>query len=305
MQNSQNDGNPPTRPITTQATLLSGSLSDLQHTGNIAIAQHFTSPILESDLISVIAQACPGEWIGYPGDASLQSGRRGVVRAVDAIPEVAAPSRGFLPFSARESITSDSTVCRPTDFSLVPNCEYASHSIPVAMEEESQSGWHLNGRREQQSDRSVNFNPFLRNFLPAYSVVGLGPTEAIATATHTSYDAIQIPRPLLRTSHQPEESRLVRALPDEPQREWSEHSARDSQHETRVSDDATRKPVAGSRNKRLRHGAPQETCRVDSCKAPLEDASKYSRRRKYCSSCMRLGSVVYDGVESRYCQQCR
>mmetsp|Transcript_42161 Transcript_42161/g.109332 ORF Transcript_42161/g.109332 Transcript_42161/m.109332 type:complete len:300 (+) Transcript_42161:3-902(+) len=263
MKKSKNDGTPPARPITTQATLLSGSLSDLQHTGNIAIAQHFTSPILESDLISVIAQACPGEWIGYPGDASLQSGRRGVVRAVDAIPEVAAPSRGFLPFSARESITSDSTVCRPTDFSLVPNCEYASHSIPVAMEEESQSGWHLNGRREQQSDR-----------------------------------------PLVRTSHQPEESRLVRALPDEPQREWSEHSARDSQHETRVSDDATRKPVAGSRNKRLRHGAPQGMCRVDSCKAPLEDASKYSRRRKYCSSCMRLGSVVYDGVESRYCQQC-
>jgi len=64
---------------------------------------------------------------------------------------------------------------------------------------------------------------------------------------------------------------------------------------------ATTTPVAG-----LDFSSARERfCRVNSCNVPLENASRYSRRRKICKSCIVKTSVVVDGREMRYCQQCR
>lgn len=51
--------------------------------------------------------------------------------------------------------------------------------------------------------------------------------------------------------------------------------------------------------------AERRTCSVDTCQAPLDNASRYSRRRKCCATCMTMTSVISGGVEKRYCQQCR
>lgn len=45
-------------------------------------------------------------------------------------------------------------------------------------------------------------------------------------------------------------------------------------------------------------------CFVKSCRADLRDSKPYNRRYNMCQDCMRAGSVIVDGNEMRWCQQC-
>lgn len=51
-------------------------------------------------------------------------------------------------------------------------------------------------------------------------------------------------------------------------------------------------------------GFVHRRCIGDHCRADLSDVRRYFKRRKLCERCIAASSVLINGVESRYCQQC-
>ncbi|KAJ6364224.1 hypothetical protein OIU76_029211 [Salix suchowensis] len=50
--------------------------------------------------------------------------------------------------------------------------------------------------------------------------------------------------------------------------------------------------------------SPPVSCQADNCTADMSDAKRYHRRHKVCEFHAKASSVLVNGVQQRFCQQC-